>query len=97
MTDDRSDSIFKLRLSGPLRARLEKEAAKRGLTLTAEILRRIDETFSETSDRLSALEKIVFDGDMGNESLSHGLQGNSREIEELRQFESYVMEAFRRR
>ncbi|BAT19828.1 hypothetical protein [Asaia bogorensis] len=57
MTDNATDSLFKLRLTGQLRQRLEAEAAKRGLTLTGEILRRIDETFSDVSDRLTELEK----------------------------------------
>ena len=61
MTYESPDSLFKLRLTGPLRRRLEEEAAKRGITLTAEILRRIDETFSDTTERLHSIEKIVFD------------------------------------
>ncbi|GBR20471.1 hypothetical protein AA105894_2565 [Asaia spathodeae NBRC 105894] len=51
-------SLFKLRLTTPLRQRLEAQAASRGLTLTGEILRRIDETFSDASERLTSLEKL---------------------------------------
>ncbi len=69
MSDDLPDSLFKLRLTGPLRKRLEGEAAKRGLTLTAEILRRIEETLSDTTDRISALEREVFDKGKGNDAL----------------------------
>ncbi|GBR15557.1 hypothetical protein [Gluconobacter frateurii] len=71
MTESAPDTWFKLRLSGPLRARLEGEASKRGITLTAEILRRIEETFSDTSARFDALEREVFDGQKGNENLSN--------------------------
>lgn len=84
MPDEMPDSLFKLRLTGPLRQRLEAEAAKRGLTLTGEILRRIDESFSDVSERLAALEKMVFDGDMGNENLSDMQSRHSREIEDLK-------------
>ncbi|ANA12927.1 hypothetical protein [Acetobacter oryzifermentans] len=69
MTDELPDSLFKLRLTGPLRKRLENEAAKRGLTLTAEILRRIDETFSDSAEKIAALEREVFDGERGNAAL----------------------------
>lgn len=69
MNESAPDTWFKLRLSGPLRARLEDEAAKRGLTLTAEILRRIEETFSDTSARFDALEREVFDKGKGNAAL----------------------------
>ncbi|GBR16808.1 hypothetical protein [Asaia spathodeae] len=50
-------SLFKLRLTTPLRQRLEAQALSRGLTLTGEILRRIDESFSDASERLTTLEK----------------------------------------
>lgn len=83
MPDEMPDSLFKLRLTGPLRQRLEAEAARRGLTLTGEILRRIDESFSDVSERLAALEKVVFDGNVGNEILSHEQSLHSSAIEEL--------------
>lgn len=84
MTDDMPDSLFKLRLSGALRKKLEHEASKRGLTLTGEILRRIDESFSEMSDRVDLLEKIVLSGEESNGILSMAIDHMSSEIETLK-------------
>jgi hypothetical protein len=89
MTNERPDSIFKLRLTGVLRDRLEEEAAKRGLTLTAEILRRIDETFSDSTERLHNIEKIVFDGTQGNDAL---FEQNSDIYKELSSLQREISE-----
>ncbi|QEO17862.1 hypothetical protein [Acetobacter vaccinii] len=86
MTYESPDSLFKLRLTGPLRRRLEEEAAKRGITLTAEILRRIDETFSDTTERLHSIEKIVFDGDQGNEALWKHYEILHEEISRIKKY-----------
>lgn len=83
MADKLPDSLFKLRLTGKLRSRLEAEASKRGLTLTGEILRRIDESFSDVSERLTVLEKLVLDGDTGNENLSEVQKSHSADLETL--------------
>jgi hypothetical protein len=66
----RADPLFKLRLPDRLRNDLEKEAAKSGRSLTAEILDRLEMSFSDIVERLSSLEKEVFDGKRGNEALS---------------------------
>lgn len=84
MIESSPDTWFKLRLSGSLRARLEGEAARHGITLTAEILRRIEETFSDTSARFDALERQVFDKGQGNEALKEQLDLLSQEIDNLR-------------
>lgn len=83
MQEDMPDSLFKLRLTGPLRARLESEAANRGLTLTGEILRRIDETFSDSSEKITALEREVFDGEKGNSALLEFCQYLEDELKTL--------------
>jgi hypothetical protein len=67
---ERADPFFKLRLPEFLREKLEKEAASARRTLTAEILNRLEMSFSDTAERLNALEKEVFDGNRGNEILS---------------------------
>lgn len=82
MANDRSDSLFKLRLTGALRERLEREANQRGITLTAEILRRIDDSFSEASDRISALEKVVLDGEVGNNALRSSITEIEKELKD---------------
>lgn len=69
----RNDPFFKLRLPEDLRNRLEKHAKQNHRSLTAEILARVDETFSDTNERLEKLEKAVFDGKMGNENLLKGV------------------------
>lgn len=97
MTDELPDSLFKLRLTGALRRRLEDEASKRGITLTAEILRRIDESFSDMSDRLNALEKLVFDGEKGNEALSDQLREDFRRFDGIDEELAYIREVIRRR
>lgn len=67
-------SLFKLRLTTPLRQRLEGQAASRGLTLTGEILRRIDETFSDASERLTSLEKSRAEQDRRLQELEERIQ-----------------------
>ncbi|GBR41253.1 hypothetical protein NKW55_15675 [Gluconobacter kondonii] len=84
MIDSAPDTWFKLRLSGPLRARLEEEAATRGLTLTAEILRRIESTLDGTDNRVSKLEELTGDGDWGNRALWDNFGRLYDEIEKLR-------------
>lgn len=86
MTDELPDSLFKLRLTGPLRKRLEDEAAKRGLTLTAEILRRIDETFSDSAEKIAALEREAFDGERGNAALLESYQCLEGELKTLHEW-----------
>lgn len=63
----KNDSIFKLRLPEYLRDKLEQEAQGNSRSLTAEILNRLEESFSNDSDkmlelveRIAALEKAVF-------------------------------------
>lgn len=80
------DTWFKLRLTGPLRARLESEASKRGLTLTGEILRRIDETFSDSAEKIAALEREVFDGERGNAALLESYQYLESELKTLHEW-----------
>ncbi len=63
------DPIFKLRLPAFLREKLEKEAAAGRRTLTAEILSRLEMSFSDASERLNLLEREVFEGDRRNRSL----------------------------
>lgn len=65
----KNDSIFKLRLPEYLRDKLEQEAQENSRSLTAEILNRLEESFSDTNERISALEKLVFDRKYGNESI----------------------------
>lgn len=69
MTEPLPDSLFKLRLPGPMREKLEAEANAHGRTLTAEILHRLESTFSGVEKRLEDLEKIVFDEEKGNDAL----------------------------
>ena len=69
MNDAPTDSMFKLRLPGQLREKLEREAQAKGRTLTAEILARLGDTFSTNPDRISELEKVVFSKKNGNEAL----------------------------
>lgn len=61
MNDAPTDSMFKLRLPGQLREKLEREAQAKGRTLTAEILERLEDTFSTNPDRIKALEKVLFE------------------------------------
>jgi hypothetical protein len=76
---ERADPFFKLRLPEFLREKLEKEAASARRTLTAEILNRLETSFSDSAERLANLEKEVFDGNRGNETLA----GRIRELEML--------------
>ncbi|WP_139312999.1 Arc family DNA-binding protein [Novacetimonas hansenii] len=69
MNDDLPDSLFKLRLPGAMREKLEKDATRAGRTLTAEILARLESTFSNTSGRIDRMERIVMDKKIGNDAL----------------------------
>lgn len=80
---ERSDPFFKLRLPEHLRERLEKEADSGRRSLTAEILQRLEMSFSDIGERLNALEKEVFDGNRGNENLESDVRILRREMEEL--------------
>ncbi|EUK18827.1 Arc family DNA-binding protein [Commensalibacter papalotli (ex Servin-Garciduenas et al. 2014)] len=65
----RADPLFKLRLPDYMREKLEHEASQKRRSLTAEILDRLEQSFSDTNERLSALENLVFDTKYGNESI----------------------------
>lgn len=63
----RADALFQLRLPEHLRKKLEEQANKKKQSLTSEILNRLEESFSNDSDkilelveRIAALEKAVF-------------------------------------
>jgi hypothetical protein len=65
----RADPLFKLRLPDYLREKLEKAATDRRQSLTAEILARLEESFSDLSERLRVVEDEVFHRERGNEAL----------------------------
>ncbi|CAK7192291.1 hypothetical protein COMNV_00482 [Commensalibacter sp. Nvir] len=74
----RNDALFQLRLPEHLREKLEKEAGRKKLSLTAEILNRLEESFSnepnkimELMERVSTLEKAVFFNKNENNKLEH--------------------------
>ena len=77
----RIDPLFKLRLPSHLRQRLESEAATARRSLTSEILNRLEVSFSDTVERLNALEKEVFDGDRGNEGLLARIKAIEAQLE----------------
>ncbi|NVN02215.1 MULTISPECIES: hypothetical protein [Asaia] len=85
MSDSNADTWFKLRLSPALRAFLEKQAADRGVTLTAEILRRIESTIDGAESRIEQLEKITDDEDYGNRQLWFALENLKNEISQVRE------------
>lgn len=90
MSDSNQDTWFKLRLSGAMRAKLEKEATERGRTLTAEILDRLEASFSDTLGRLEKLEASVFDESGGIEQIEHTVNYLQSEIEELKMTINYL-------
>lgn len=67
-----------------MRAKLEKEASERGRTLTAEILDRLEASFSDTLGRLDKLEAAVFDERDGVASLGEDVHALRNEMEELK-------------
>ncbi|WP_431282750.1 Arc family DNA-binding protein [Humitalea sp. 24SJ18S-53] len=80
---NRTDPLFKLRLPDFLREKLEKEAANNRRSLTAEILGRLEMSFSDTAERLDRLESEVFHGERGNEDLAGRVRELEREVETL--------------
>jgi len=68
------DSLFKLRLPGPLRDKLEKEASAHGRTLTGEILSRLESTFDGDHRRLDEIEELVNSTEYGNVELHRMIQ-----------------------
>lgn len=83
MNDAPTDSMFKLRLPGQLREKLEREAQAKGKTLTAEILERLEDTFSTNPDRISELEKAVFSNEIGNDVLASYIDSLMKRISTL--------------
>lgn len=69
MPETQTDSMFKLRLPGALREKLERSAQTKGKTLTSEILERLNYSFSASPNLLNELEEVVFDSDIGNKRL----------------------------
>lgn len=96
MTESQPDSLFKLRLPGQMRDKLEMEAAKHGRTLTAEILIRLEMSFSELSERINNLEKLVYDGQKGNEILLQAIQDQKEYIEEVERISNSEIEDIQR-
>ena len=68
-----------MRLPGQLREKLEREAQAKGKSLTAEILERLEDTFSTNPDRIEALEKVLF-----GENLEDRIATLEDQIESLR-------------
>lgn len=84
MSESASDTWFKLRLSPSLRKRLEDEAAQHGITLTAEILARLESTLSGADKRIDDLERLTSDEEFGNRALWKHFSDLYDEIERLR-------------
>jgi hypothetical protein len=80
---ERADPFFKLRLPEHLREKLEKEANASRRSLTAEILQRLEMSFSDTAERIDALENEVFDGDRGNEALLERVRELEKELQQV--------------
>nr|WP_321985328.1 Arc family DNA-binding protein [uncultured Lichenicoccus sp.] len=70
----RVDPLFKLRLPDFIREKLEAEATRNRRSITAEILERLENSFSDREERLNGLEKEVFDGMRGNQNLHERLE-----------------------
>lgn len=93
MSESDADTWFKLRLSAPIRKKLEAEAANHGRTLTAEILARLEATLSGSEKRIEDLERLTSDPDYGNRALWDHYGEMYSEIENLKKEVAEAKEA----
>lgn len=93
MSESDADTWFKLRLSAPLRKKLETEATSHGRTLTAEILSRLEATLSGSERRIEELERLTSDEDYGNRALWDHYGEMYSEIETLKKEVAAAKEA----
>ena len=93
MSESDADTWFKLRLSAPLRKKLEAEANSHGRTLTAEILSRLEATLSGSERRIEELERLTSDEDYGNRALWDHYGEIYSEIEALKKDMASIKDA----
>ncbi len=66
----REDPQMKLRVSAEMLRQLQEAAARANRSVNAEVVHRLEASFSTVSDRIAELEVYVFSDTDGNRSLS---------------------------